>query len=158
MFFFRERYTYSYHSNNAELTMNALFAFLISYLFTFQLRMTPLHWAVESGDCNSVELLLRHGADIHIENKFDKSPLEIASDKGNTDIYQMLLNAENYRIQADSIAESEIATRAITSELNNHQQVRSYFCGFDVIFSVLNFQILNFSVRPNRNHHSTSNS
>ena len=119
--------------------MNALFTFLISYLFTFQLRMTPLHWAVESGDCNSVELLLRHGADIHIENKFDKSPLEIASDKGNTDIYQMLLNAENYRIQADSIAESEIATRAITSELNNHQQVRPFFCGFDVNFKLVKF-------------------
>ena len=118
--------------------MNAFYIF-ISCLFTFQLRMTPLHWAVESGDCNSVELLLRHGADIHIENKFDKSPLEIASDKGNTDIYQMLLNAENYRIQADSIAESEIATRAITSELNNHQQVRPFFCGFDVNFKLVKF-------------------
>ena len=53
--------------------------------------MTPLHWAVESGDISCVELLLRHGADVHIENKFDKSPLEIASDKHYTDIYEMLL-------------------------------------------------------------------
>lgn len=53
--------------------------------------MTPLHWAVESGDPQCVELLLRQGADVNVENKFDKSPLEIASDKGNTDIYEMLL-------------------------------------------------------------------
>ena len=53
--------------------------------------MTPLHWAVESGDVHCVELLLRHGADVTIENKFDKSPLEIASDKHITEIYEMLL-------------------------------------------------------------------
>jgi len=86
------------------------------------LKMTPLHWAVESGDCKSVELLLRHGADIYVENKFDKSPLEIASDKGNTDIYEMLLNAESYRMHANNTAESELATRTISTEMNAHQQ------------------------------------
>ena len=85
--------------------------------------MTPLHWAVESGDCKSVELLLRYGADIYVENKFDKSPLEIASDKGNTDIYEMLLNAESYRMVGNGNLESEIATRTIATELNAHEQV-----------------------------------
>ena len=85
--------------------------------------MTPLQWAVESGDCKSVELLLRYGADIYVENKFDKSPLEIASDKGNTDIYEMLLNAESYRMVGNGNLESEIATRTIATELNAHEQV-----------------------------------
>ena len=93
------------------------------FLLILQLKMTPLHWAVESGDCKSVELLLRHGADIYVENKFDKSPLEIASDKGNTDIYEMLLNAESYRMIANNTAESELATRTISTEMNAHQQV-----------------------------------
>ena len=62
------------------------------------LKMTPLHWAVESEDIDSVEHLLRNGADAHMENKFDKSPLEIASDKHCTDIYEMLLNADSYRL------------------------------------------------------------
>ena len=53
--------------------------------------MTPLHWAVESGDATCVELLLRHGAEVEIVSKFDKTPLEIASDRHYTDIYEMLL-------------------------------------------------------------------
>ena len=53
--------------------------------------MTPLHWAVESGDIACVELLLRHGADVETVSRFDKTPLEIASDRHFTDIYEMLL-------------------------------------------------------------------
>ena len=53
--------------------------------------MTPLHWAVESGDVTCVELLLRHGADVTAASKFDKTPEEIASDRQYTDIYSMLL-------------------------------------------------------------------
>jgi ankyrin repeat protein len=53
--------------------------------------MTPLHWAAQSGDARCVELLLRYGADVSLESKFDKTPLEIASDKGDTDVYEMLL-------------------------------------------------------------------
>ena len=78
--------------------------------------MTPLHWAVESGDAESVELLLKFGADVNVENKFDKSPLEIASDKHYTEIYEILLNAESYRINRNMNLESEIATRTITTE------------------------------------------
>ena len=99
--------------------------------------MTPLHWAVESGDVHCVELLLRHGADVTIENKFDKSPLEIASDKHITEIYEMLLvrflkkihqlfrnnkiplqNADSYR--QHSHLETDLATQQLTTELNPH--------------------------------------
>ncbi len=35
----------------------------------FQLKMTPLHWAVEKGHMNAIQLLIKQGADINCENK-----------------------------------------------------------------------------------------
>ena len=55
-----------------------------------QLRMTPLHWAVERGCTQTVELLLKHGANTNIESKFDKTALEIASENGRPDIFEIL--------------------------------------------------------------------
>ena len=52
--------------------------------------MTPLHWAVERGCCQTVEALLKHGANTNIESKFDKTPLEIASENGRPDIFEIL--------------------------------------------------------------------
>ena len=52
--------------------------------------MTPLHWAVEKGCSQTVELLLKHGADPNHESKFDKTPLEIASEIGRPDIFELL--------------------------------------------------------------------
>ena len=52
--------------------------------------MTPLHWAVERGCCGTVEALLKHGANPNIESKFDKTPLEIASENGRPDIFEIL--------------------------------------------------------------------
>ena len=54
------------------------------------MRMTPLHWAVERGNISTVEMLLRHGSNTNIESKFDKTALEIASDNGRPDIFEML--------------------------------------------------------------------
>ena len=52
--------------------------------------MTPLHWAVERGCCATVEILLKHGANTNIVSKFDKTPLEIASENGRPDIFEIL--------------------------------------------------------------------
>lgn len=52
--------------------------------------MTALHWAVERGNTTAIETLLRYGATVNVESKFSKSPLEIASDNGRPDIYEML--------------------------------------------------------------------
>ena len=60
---------------------------MISYV---QLQMTPLHWAVERGCSQTVELLLKHGANPNLESKFDKTPLEIASENGRPDIFELL--------------------------------------------------------------------
>ena len=64
--------------------------------------MTALHWAVDRGNVSAVETLLKFGADINAESKFDKTPLEIASDNARPDIYEMLQNAEQFR-EGDSI-------------------------------------------------------
>ena len=59
--------------------------------------MTALHWAVDRGNVSAVEVLLKFGADVNAESKFDKTPLEIASDNARPDIYEMLQNAEQFR-------------------------------------------------------------
>jgi len=64
------------------------------------LRMTPLHWAVERGCTQTVELLLKHGANTNIESKFDKTALEIASENGRPDIFEILQNADQFRVLA----------------------------------------------------------
>ena len=58
--------------------------------------MTPLHWAVERGNVSTVEMLLRHGSNTNIESKFDKTPLEIASDNGRPDIFEMVQVNKHY--------------------------------------------------------------
>ena len=60
--------------------------------------MTALHWAVDRGNVSAVEVLLKFGADVNAESKFDKTPLEIASDNARPDIYEMLQNAEQFRL------------------------------------------------------------
>ena len=55
------------------------------------LLMTPLHWAVERGCVGAMEILLKHGASPDLESKFGKSPLDIASDNGRPDLYEILL-------------------------------------------------------------------
>ena len=52
--------------------------------------MTPLHWAVERGCSQTVETLLKHGANTDVESKFDKTPFEIASENGRPDIFEVL--------------------------------------------------------------------
>ena len=59
--------------------------------------MTALHWAVDRGNVSAVEVMLKFGADVNAESKFDKTPLEIASDNARPDIYEMLQNAEQFR-------------------------------------------------------------
>ena len=68
--------------------------------------MTPLHWAVERGCCGTVETLLKHGANPNMESKFDKTPLEIASENGRPDIFE-ILQVQYYNIGSIGIWRSE---------------------------------------------------
>jgi ankyrin repeat protein len=55
-----------------------------------QLRMTPLHWAVEREHVDTVEVLLQNGANPHEVSKFDKTSFHIAHDNNRQDIVQLL--------------------------------------------------------------------
>ena len=52
--------------------------------------MTPLHWAVQRGFEECVEALLRYGADVNLENKFGKTPFDIASGINRQDLIELL--------------------------------------------------------------------
>lgn len=53
--------------------------------------MTPLHWSVERKHNKIVDLLLKHGADPAIKSKFDKTPITIAVETAQNDVFQELL-------------------------------------------------------------------
>ena len=38
-------------------------------LLVLQLKMTPLHWAVEKGHLQAIQILIKQGSDINCENK-----------------------------------------------------------------------------------------
>ena len=52
--------------------------------------MTPLHWAVQRGFEECVEALLRYGADVNVDNKFGKTPFEVASGINRQDLIELL--------------------------------------------------------------------
>lgn len=59
--------------------------------------LTPLHYAVISGDEAAVALLLKQGADVNAVNNNHYLPIHFAE---NPDIYKMLLNAGSYDAMA----------------------------------------------------------
>lgn len=62
----------------------------------FQLKMTPLHWAVEGDYPNLVKILLKYRADPNAESKHCETPISIALEMGLDDIYQMLNTHQNH--------------------------------------------------------------
>jgi hypothetical protein len=78
--------------------------------------MTALHWAVERGHISTVETLLRFGAEVTNDSKFGKTPLEVASDSGRPDIFEMLQNADQYRAPSHP-PKSDAVTLAATQSI-----------------------------------------
>lgn len=58
----------------------------------FQLRMTPLHWAIDRNFDNIAEILLEAGANPHIVSKFLKTPYSIAKERNNDFIVKIIEN------------------------------------------------------------------
>ena len=84
--------------------------------------MTALHWAVERGHISMVETLLRFGAEVTTDSKFGKTPLEIASDTGRPDIFEMLQNADQFRAPSHP-PQSDAATLAATQSILTEELV-----------------------------------
>ena len=53
-------------------------------------EQTPLHYAIEYGRTNMVQILLENGADIGIKNKYGWLPLHYAIKKGHVEIAKLL--------------------------------------------------------------------
>lgn len=88
-----------------------------------QLRMTPLHWAVEREHVDTVEVLLQNGANPHEVSKFDKTAFHIALDNNRHDIVHLLQSAAERLSPLQSLSASatqqamEEATLAATQSL-----------------------------------------
>ncbi len=55
--------------------------------------MTALHWAVRSDDADTVQLLIRAGANVNTANRYGITPLSLAATNGNAVITRALLTA-----------------------------------------------------------------
>lgn len=51
---------------------------------------SPIHIAVQSGNTNIVQLLLNHGADPTVKDKFGRTAFDIAEEKGDKEIKKLL--------------------------------------------------------------------
>lgn len=81
----------------------------------FQLRMTPLHWAVEKRHKGIVRMLLKSQADVTCVSKFGKTPIGLAV----------------YTEQADVLAELQVARQAQASKkFSDETEVRALYCIF----------------------------
>lgn len=59
--------------------------------------MTPLHWAVQNGHTEMVELLLQNGAHVNLKNKFELTPQDIAYQINKLEIVELLQAYEGDR-------------------------------------------------------------
>ena len=55
--------------------------------------MTALHWAVRADDADTVQLLLRAGANVNAANRYGITPLSLAATNGNAVVTRALLKA-----------------------------------------------------------------
>ena len=57
-------------------------------------KITPLHFAVQKGDKDIIEILLRAGANPNVKDIFHRTPLHYAIDGDNKDVIRLIMNAE----------------------------------------------------------------
>lgn len=58
-------------------------------------KMTPLHWAINIGNRDIINLLIDKGADINAQDKNGDTPLHVVAYDGNKDIVKEFLNNQN---------------------------------------------------------------
>jgi ankyrin repeat protein len=51
---------------------------------------TPLHWAAMKGEIGAVQLLLEHGADVNVRDKYGETPSQVGSSWGHHEIAELL--------------------------------------------------------------------
>ncbi|KAH9087605.1 hypothetical protein LEN26_019938 [Aphanomyces euteiches] len=83
---------------------------------------TALHWASDRGHFQIVRELLARGADDNIRDKFGETPLKLASNNGNLDIFELLFNAKaeaNLAKKVEAPMSVQQAIESIRSEMTD---------------------------------------
>src|SRR5215510_1109872 len=75
---------------------------------------TSLHWAVRADDLQKVESLIRAGAKVNVADRYDITPLNLASVNGNAQIVRKLLDAGADPNVVDSTGETVLMAAART--------------------------------------------
>lgn len=85
--------------------------------------MTPLHWAVEKRYPKLVTLLLEHGADPKAMSKFKKTPISMAAEKSQPEMYQEMMTHNPISVYQQ---EQQDATDSLMMEMSkdNYQPIR----------------------------------
>lgn len=76
--------------------------------------MTPLHWAVVKRFPEIVTLLIKNGADPTATSKFDKTPIALALESKQNDVFQELLT---HNEMTTSQQEQQEATNSLVYEM-----------------------------------------
>jgi len=77
-------------------------------------RETPLNLAVRYGTINTIEELIKKGADVDIKDKYGKTPLDWAFEKGDAKIIEALQSAAKKR-KGSAVEESNKGQAAKSS-------------------------------------------
>lgn len=79
--------------------------------------MTPLHWSVERKHRKIVDMLLQHGADPCAKSKFNKTPMSLAIETNQPDVFQELITYKMKMVDP----EQQQATDSLVYELNRNR-------------------------------------
>lgn len=95
--------------------------------------MTPLHWAVEKRFSKIVSHLLKYGAEPTAVSKFDKTPILLAIESKQNDIFQELISHNEMIGQQ----EQQDATDTLISELekDNYNNMTTEDMETDIVYS-----------------------
>ncbi|XP_058062794.1 ankyrin repeat and KH domain-containing protein mask-like [Anopheles bellator] len=86
------------------------------------LKMTALHWAVNQKHSKIVEMLLQNGADPNVVSKFDKTPIQLALESGQGELWQVMLLANQMRAASNEQVGVQEATDSLMYELQQHKE------------------------------------
>jgi ankyrin repeat protein len=93
-------------------------------------EIAPLHYAAVNGDINMVNLLLKNGATVDIQNAFGETPLLFAVWKGHKQVVELLLNHKanpkvenNWGVPIWELTKNHAIRKLLSPELNAEKMV-----------------------------------